>query len=203
MYKNIPATRFITVAGKTIDKNKTTKGAGKPTINCADNKNTVPLTKESLWYVDNYIVLIDYYDRTISRIAARCIRSGNIALEEYKFYPYVLDVLEEICETGNYILEHKELYPYIEKKIAGGVEALRNNLAIYQEELTNNQSPEMLRSDPNEVQKMNDVMSNFDKSVDPTSGAGMNIDELMNKLMAENNINPDSDDNNSNDNPQQ
>ena len=111
-------------------------------------ENTVPLTKEALWYVDNYIVLIDYYDRTISRIAARCIRSGNIALEEYKFYPYVLDVLEEICETGNYILEHKELYPYIEKKIAGGVEALRKNLAIYQEELTNNQSPEMLRSDP-------------------------------------------------------
>ena len=152
---------------------------------------TTPITKESLWYVDNYIVLIDYYDRTISRIAARCIRSGNIALEEYKFYPYVLDVLEEICETGNYILEHKELYPYIEKKIAGGVEALRKNLSIYQEELTNNQSPDMLRSDPNELQKMNDVMSNFDKSVDPTSGAGMNIDDLMNKLMAENNINQD------------
>ena len=156
---------------------------------------TTPITKESLWYVDNYIVLIDYYDRTISRIAARCIRSGNIALEEYKFYPYVLDVLEEICETGNYILEHKELYPYIEKKIAGGVEALRKNLSIYQEELTNNQSPDMLRSDPNELQKMKDVMSNFDKSVDPTSGAGMNIDDLMNKLMAENNINQDQTEN--------
>lgn len=159
------------------------------------NEITTPITKESLWYVDNYIVLIDYYDRTISRIAARCIRSGNIALEEYKFYPYVLDVLEEICETGNYILEHKELYPYIEKKIAGGVEALRKNLSIYQEELTNNQSPDMLRSDPNELQKMNDVMSNFDKSVDPTSGAGMNIDDLMNKLMAENNINQDQTEN--------
>lgn len=166
-------------------------------------ENLAPITKESLWYVDNYIVLIDYYDRTISRIAARCIRSGNIALEEYKFYPYVLDVLEEICETGNYILEHKELYPYIEKKIAGGVEALRKNLAIYQEELTNNQSPEMLHSDPNELQKMNEVMSNFDKSVDPTSGAGMNIDELMNKLMAENNINPNSDGSSDDNNQQQ
>ena len=31
-------------------------------------------------------------------------------------------------------------------------------------------------------------MSNFDKAVDPTVGAGMNIDELMQKLMAENNI---------------
>ncbi len=162
------------------------------------DENSMVLTKESLWYVDNYIVLIDYYDRTISRIAARCIRTGNIALEEYKFYPYVLDVLEEICETGNYILEHTELYPYIEKKIAGGVEALKRNLAIYQEELTNNQSPDMLRPDPNESQKMNEVMSNFDKSVDPTSGAGMNIDELMNKLMAENNISNPNDDNSTN-----
>jgi hypothetical protein len=154
----------------------------------AEENNTV-VSKESLWYVDNYIVLIDYYDRTISRIAARCVRQGNIALEEYKFYPYVLDVLQEICDTGNYILEHKELYPYVEKRIAGGIEALQKNLSLYQEELTNNQSPDMLRPDPNEAKKMNEVMSNFDKSVDPTVGAGMNIDELMEKLMAENNIN--------------
>mgnify|MGYP001535374820 CR=1 FL=1 len=35
-----------------------------------------------LWYVDNYILLKDYYDRTISRIAARCVRKGNIAIED-------------------------------------------------------------------------------------------------------------------------
>ena len=156
-----------------------------------ENKTTV--AKEMLWYVDNYIVLIDYYDRTISRIAARCVRQGNIALEEYKFYPNVLDVLEEICDTGNYIMEHKELYPYVEKRIAGGVDALRKNLAIYQEELTNNQSPEMLRTDPNESKKLAEAMSNFDKAVDPTVGAGMNIDDLMNKLMAENNISKPTD----------
>ena len=153
--------------------------------NIPQNKNAA-VSKDSLWYVNNYIVLIDYYDRTISRIAARCVRLGNIALEEYKFYPYILDVLEEICDTGNYILEHSELHPYVEKRIAGGVEALRKNLSLYQEELTNNQSPDMLRTDPNEAKKLNDVMSNFDKAVDPTVGAGMNIDDLMNKLMAEN-----------------
>ena len=146
----------------------------------------ITVSKESLWYVDNYIVLIDYYDRTISRIAARCVRMGNIAMEEYKFYPYILDVLEEICDTGNYIIEHEELYPYVEKKIKGGIEALKKNLSLYQEELTNNQSPDMLRADPNESKKINEVMSNFDKAIDPTVGAGMNIDELMNKLMAEN-----------------
>lgn len=152
----------------------------------ADEQKTV--TEDDLWLIDNYIVLIDYYDRTISRIAARCVRQGNIALEEYKFYPYVLDVLEEICDTGEAIMNNKALYPYVERRIAGGVEALQNNLAIFQSELTNNQSPDMLKTDPNETQKLNEAMSNFDKAVDPTAGAGMNIDELMQKLMAENNI---------------
>lgn len=161
----------------------------------AEENNTV-VSKEMLWYVDNYIVLIDYYDRTISRIAARCVRSGNIALEEYKFYPYILDVLEEISDTGNYILEHPELYPYVEKRIAGGVEALRKNLALYQEELTNNQSPDMVRADPNETKKINEALGNFDKAVDPTAGAGMNIDELMEKLMAENNSEQNNEQNN-------
>ena len=85
-------------------------------------------------------------------------------------------------------MEHKELYRYVEKRVAGGIEALKKNLSLYQEELTNNQSPDMLRADPDEAKKLNEVMSNFDKSVDPTGGAGMNIDELMEKLMAENNI---------------
>lgn len=161
----------------------------------AEENNTV-VSKEMLWYVDNYIVLIDYYDRTISRIAARCVRSGNIALEEYKFYPYILDVLEEISETGNYILEHEALYPYVEKRIAGGIEALRKNLSLYQEELTNNQSPDMVRADPNETKKINEALGNFDKAIDPTAGAGMNIDDLMEKLMAESNNEQNNEQNN-------
>ena len=150
------------------------------------------VTKEDLWYIDNYIVLRDYYDRTISRIAARCIRMGNIALEEYPFYPYILDVLEEISETGDYILSKPELAPYVEKKIAGGVKALENNLALYKQELENNSSPEMVKQDPDEIAKMKQALGNIDKSTDPTVGAGMNIDDLMDKLLKENkNQNPD------------
>lgn len=144
------------------------------------------ITKEDLWYIDNYIVLRDYYDRTISRIAARCIRKGNIALEEYPFYPYILDVLEEICETGEYILSKEALAPYVEKKIAGGIEALKENLALYQQELENNSSPEMLKQDPDEIAKMKNALGAIDKSDDPTAGAGMNIDDLMDKLLEEN-----------------
>lgn len=82
----------------------------------ADN-DEISVTKESLWYIDNYVLIRDYYDRTVSRIAARCIRMGNIAVEDYPFYPYIIDVLNELCETGDYIIEHKELHPYVEKKL--------------------------------------------------------------------------------------
>ena len=75
------------------------------------SQNIGNVDKKLLWYVDNYVLLKDYYDRTISRIAARCIRKGNIAIEEYPFYGYILDVLEEISETGDLILSHKELQP--------------------------------------------------------------------------------------------
>jgi len=144
------------------------------------------VTKEDLWYIDNYIVLRDYYDRTISRIAARCIRMGNIALEEYPFYSYILDVLEEICETGEYILSKQALWPYVDKKIAGGVKALQDNLALYKQEFENNSSPEMVKQDPDEIAKMKQALGNIDKSSDPTVGAGMNIDDLMDKLLEEN-----------------
>ena len=57
--------------------------------------STLPqVSKETIWYLDNYILLKDYLDRTISRIAARCIRKGNIAIEEYPFYGYIFDVLD-------------------------------------------------------------------------------------------------------------
>ncbi len=138
------------------------------------------------WYVDNYILLKDYYDRTISRIAARCVRSGNIALEEYPFYGYVLDVLEEISETGDYIIEHPDLHPYVEKKIAGGVAALQKNLNEFKTELKNNASPEMIKQDKDELSKMKEALGAVDKSVDPTVGAGMSMDEVINKLMQEN-----------------
>lgn len=148
-------------------------------------QNSKVVTKEDLWYIGNYITLRDYYDRTISRIAARCIRMGNIALEEYPFFPYILDVLEEICETGEYIVSRPQLYPYVEKKIAGGINALKDNLSLYQQELENNSSPEMIKQDPQEVNKMKEALGEIDKSVDPTVGAGMNIDDLMNKLLEE------------------
>ena len=145
-----------------------------------------PVSKETLWHLDNYIRLKDYLDRTISRIAARCIRSGNIAIEEYPFYGYILDVLEEICDTGDFLLEHKELYPYIERKIGGGIGGLRKDLEEYRQELKSNASPDMIKQDDRELEKMKKALGDVDKTADPTIGAGMSMDEVVNKILREN-----------------
>lgn len=135
------------------------------------------------WYVDNYILLKDYYDRTISRIAARCVRKGNIAMEEYPFYGYILDVLEEISETGDFVVSHPALHPYLEKKMAGGLGALKKSLAEFKTELQNNASPDMIKQDKDELNKIKAALGTMDKSVDPTVGAGMSMDQVVEKLM--------------------
>lgn len=142
------------------------------------------VSKETLWYLDNYILLKDYLDRTISRIAARCIRKNNIAIEEYPFYGYILDVLEEISETGDFILEHKELYPLVEKKIQGGMLSFKKNLGEYKQELKSNSTPDMIKQDSSaELEKMKRALGTVDKANDPTSGAGMSMDQVIEKLM--------------------
>ena len=140
------------------------------------------------WYVDNYILLKEYYDMTISRIAARCIRKGNIAMEEYDHYSYILDVLEEISETGDYIITHTGLYEYVERKIPGGMNTLKKTLQEFKTELQNNASPDMIKQDPNEIKKMKEALGDIAESDDPTRGAGMSMDDVINKLMQENNI---------------
>lgn len=143
-----------------------------------------------VWYVDNYVLLKEYYDMTISRIAARCVRTGNIAIEEYKHYGYVLDVLEEISETGNYIISHNELYPYVDKKIAGGINALKKNLQEFKAELQHNATPEMIKQDKNELKRMKAALGEIGKADDPTAGAGMSMDDVVTKLMRQNDIKP-------------
>ena len=147
-------------------------------------------TTGDTWYVDNYVLLKEYYDMTISRIAARCIRKGNIAMEEYAHYSYILDVLEEISETGDYIVAHQNLYEYVDRKILGGINTLRKNLGEFKTELQNNSSPDMIKQDPNEINKMKEALGSIREEDDPTVGAGMSMDDVINKLMAENNITP-------------
>ena len=152
-----------------------------------ENSNTIsPELKEALWQLNNYILLKDYYDRTISRIAARCVRQGNIAVEEYPHYSYILDVLDEITTTGDFILQHRELDPYIEKKIGGGILELKKTLNEFKQELKNNSSPDMIKQDDNELNKMKEALGEINAKDDPTIGAGMSMDQIIEKLTKNN-----------------
>lgn len=151
-----------------------------------EETGNIAVTKESLWYIDNYVLIRDYYDRTVSRIAARCIRKGNIAVEDYPFYPYIIDVLDELCEIGDYIIEHKELHPYVEKKIKGGVDALKSNLSLYKQELENNSSVEMNLKKDSDLSAVKDAFSGFtNQANNPLGNAGQSIDDVVAKLMEE------------------
>lgn len=147
-----------------------------------------PVSQETLWYLNNYILLRDYLDRTIARIAARCVRSGNIAMEEYPFYGYILDVLEEICDTGDFVLSHPELYPYVEKKIKGGLSGLKKDLQEYKLELKSNATPEMIKEDKGELDRMKKALgiTEDDTAFDPTAGAGMSMNDVVDKILKEN-----------------
>ena len=147
-----------------------------------------PVSQDTMWYLNNYILLRDYLDRTIERIAARCVRSGNIAMEEYPFYGYILDVLEEICDTGDFVLTHPELYPYVEKKIKGGLAGLKKDLQEYKLELKSNATPEMIKDDKGELEKMKKALgiTEDDKAFDPTAGAGMSMNDVVDKILREN-----------------
>ena len=95
----------------------------------------------------------------------------------------ILDVLEEISETGDYILRHRELYPYVERKVAGGMNGFHRTLMEYKEELRRNSTPDMIKSDAREVEKMKKALEVVDKAEDPTVGAGMGMEQLMEKLL--------------------
>ena len=151
------------------------------------DESKIAVTKESLWYIDNYVLIRDYYDRTVSRIAARCIRKGNIAVEDYPFFSYIIDVLEELCETGDYLIEHTELHPFIEKKINGGIKALEENLSLYKQELERNATAEMNVKKDKDLSEAKDAFSGFtDQSDDnPIQNAGQSIDDVVAKLVAQ------------------
>ena len=151
------------------------------TYRFCDNKNI-----EQTKFAYRLFRIRDYYDRTVSRIAARCIRKGNIAVEDYPFYPYIIDVLDELCEIGDYIIEHKELHPYVEKKIKGGVDALKSNLSLYKQELENNSSVEMNLKKDSDLSAVKDAFSGFtNQANNPLGNAGQSIDDVVAKLMEE------------------
>ena len=61
---------------------------------------------------------------------------------------------------------------------------MKKTLAEYRYELRSNSSPDMIKEDAREIEKMKNILGKIDKSEDPTIGAGMGMEQLMEKFPA-------------------
>jgi hypothetical protein len=162
-----------------------------PPSNLAELEKDIEV--EVLWQFNNFLLLKDYYDRTIARISARCIRMGNLTLEEYPHFNYVLDLLDEICTASDVIIKHNELGPLIEARVSGGKDYLMSQIRVFKKEFDRNASPEMIRKAYNldEIRKTLGKLDKDDdvfKQQDVTKGAGENADDVISKLLKSQNI---------------
>lgn len=99
------------------------------------------ISKDLLWFFETFIKLGHYYDDTMSRIGARCIRLGGIGVEQYPHFGYVLDLLKEIIEIGEKIENSETLAPLIEARYEGGRAAFDKNLGTFRKELEDGAEP--------------------------------------------------------------
>ncbi|MCP4394693.1 MAG: hypothetical protein GY804_10575 [Alphaproteobacteria bacterium] len=102
---------------------------------CNNLKKLGHLDKQLLWEFNYFLELCSYYDRTMSRIAARCVQQG-IKMEQYSHVSYAFDVLEEMVSVGRSILKNTESAEIIESVISGGVSGFEKMITHYAEEFS-------------------------------------------------------------------
>ena len=123
------------------------------------------ISKEVLWDFNAFLILNDYYDQTISRIGARCVRMGGLALNEYPYYGYVLDLLDEIITIGSNIEGEEKLIPLFEKYFKGGYIEFKKVLKNYRKEFEEDAPPEMMADNSsNELDRMIKELGEIDTS---------------------------------------
>lgn len=91
------------------------------------------------WAFNDFLDLVEHMERTQSRIAARCIRLGGIAMEAYPHYGYLVDVYAEILETGEALLNTAGIDALAADHLQGGragMEALLKDCRLYYEDST-------------------------------------------------------------------
>lgn len=88
------------------------------------------LDKNLLWEFNYFLELCSYYDRTMSRIAARCVKQA-LKMEQYPHVSYAFDVLEEIVDVANSIFDNSESAEVIEAIMPEGVLGFEGLLKYY------------------------------------------------------------------------
>jgi len=152
-------------ANEVYDATEGVRYKGKP-IKLDDSfAEEYDISKEVLWDFNAFLILNDYYDQTISRIGARCVRMGGLALNEYPYYGYVLDLLDEIITIGSNIESEEKLVPLFEKYFKGGYIEFKKVLKNYRKEFEEDAPPEMMADNSStELDRMIKELGDIDTS---------------------------------------
>ncbi|MBR4927792.1 MAG: hypothetical protein IKY98_05655 [Alphaproteobacteria bacterium] len=96
--------------------------------------NTQTAQSEEAWLVGKIFRQIDFISNIESWISFRCLELGYTDFYTYRYYGFLVDVLDKTIEELKDILNRVELYDLIETRYPNGVQYLQNRLLAYEKE---------------------------------------------------------------------
>lgn len=102
----------------------------------AEIREQVRLTPESEeeFKVNRVFRQIDFKSAVQAWISARCIELGYTNNYTYRYYGFLVDVMDRTIEEINGILADETLYDFVEQKRQGGIHFLQNQLIALEKE---------------------------------------------------------------------
>lgn len=98
-----------------------------------ENNTQVP-QDENAWLIGKIFRQIDFISNIEGWISFRCLELGYTDFYTYRYYGFLVDVLDKTIEELKEILNRVELYDLIEMRYPNGVQYLQNKLLAYEKE---------------------------------------------------------------------
>lgn len=108
----------------------------------AQNNTPLQMESEESWRVHKIFRQIDFVVNIESWISFLCLDLGYTDFYTYRYYGFLVDVLEKTVEELKDLLKQTKLYDIINAQRSGGVQYLQNKLLAYQKQA--NEAREML-----------------------------------------------------------
>lgn len=107
-----------------------------PIVSETPSQDHMPLQQESeqAWQIGKLFRQINFIDNIESWISFRCLELGYTDFYTYRYYGFLVDVLDKTIDELTQVLAQTQLYDLIEARQAGGVQFLQNKLLAYQKE---------------------------------------------------------------------
>lgn len=100
----------------------------------AQNETPLQAESEESWRVRKMFRQIDFIANIESWISFLCLDLGYTDFYTYRYYGFLVDVLDKTIEELKELLSQTDLYDIMNRQKAGGVQFLQNKLVAYQKQ---------------------------------------------------------------------